>query len=94
LDEGIGYTFARAFQDNDSFQVINRTLGPEALECPLSLICVGVGCPASFSCLSPAKLTVAVDPLEGDLSILADLDQVAVGITHVAAPFPAVIVLV
>ena len=42
--------------------------------------------------VTPAKLTVFVEPVEGDLSILADLDEVAVGITHVAAPFPAVIV--
>jgi hypothetical protein len=39
-----------------------------------------------------AKLTVVVEPVESHLSILADLDEVAVGITHVAAPFPAVIV--
>ena len=38
-----------------------------------------------------AKLTVVVEPVEGDFSILADLDEVAVGVTHVAAPFPAVI---
>jgi hypothetical protein len=44
------------------------------------------------SCLSPAKLTVVVEPVEGELSVLADLDEVAVGITHVAAPFPTVIV--
>ena len=44
------------------------------------------------SCLSLAKLTAVVEPVEGDFSILADLDEVAVGITHVAAPFPAVIV--
>jgi len=44
------------------------------------------------SCLSLVKLTVVVEPVEGDFSILADLDEVAVGITHVAAPFPAVIV--
>ena len=30
------------------------------------------------------------ETVEGDFSILADLDEVAVGITHVAAPFPAV----
>jgi len=41
---------------------------------------------------SLAKLTVFVEPVEGDFSILADLDEVAVGITHLAAPFPAVIV--
>jgi hypothetical protein len=28
----------------------------------------------------------------GDFGILADLNEVAIGITHVAAPFPAVIV--
>jgi len=44
-------------------------------------------------CLSLAKLSAVVEPVEGDFSILADLDDVAVGITHVAAPFPAVIVL-
>jgi hypothetical protein len=44
------------------------------------------------SCLSLAKLTAVVEPVDGDFSILADLDEVAVGITHVAAPFPAVIV--
>jgi hypothetical protein len=41
---------------------------------------------------SLAKLAVVVEPVDGDLSVLADLDEVAVGITHVAAPFPAVIV--
>ncbi len=35
---------------------------------------------------------VAFETVEGHLSILADLDKVAVGITHVATPFPAVIV--
>ena len=44
------------------------------------------------SCLSLAKLTMVVKPVEGDFGILADLDEVAIGITHVAAPFPAVIV--
>jgi hypothetical protein len=44
-------------------------------------------------CLSLAKLTAVVESVEGDFSVLADLDEVAVGITHVAAPFPAVIVL-
>lgn len=33
---------------------------------------------------------MVVEPVEGELSILADLDEVAIGITHVAAPFPAV----
>ena len=28
-----------------------------------------------------------VEPVEGDFGILADLNEVAVGITHVAAPF-------
>jgi hypothetical protein len=42
--------------------------------------------------LSLAKLTAVVEPVEGDFSILADLDEVAVGFTHIAAPFPAVIV--
>jgi hypothetical protein len=45
----------------------------------------------TFSSLSLAKLP-AVEPVEGDFGILADLDKVAVGITHVAAPFPPVIV--
>jgi hypothetical protein len=44
------------------------------------------------SCLSLAKLTGVVEPIEGDFSILADLDELVVRITHVAAPFPAVIV--
>ena len=35
---------------------------------------------------------VVFETVEGHLSILADLDEVAVGITHVAAPFPAVVV--
>jgi len=35
---------------------------------------------------------VVFETFEGDFSILADLDEVAVGITHVTAPFPAVIV--
>jgi hypothetical protein len=46
----------------------------------------------TFCCLSLLKLTVVIEPVEGDFSILADLDEVAVGITHVAAPFPAVII--
>jgi len=45
-----------------------------------------------FSCLSLAKLATVVEPVEGNFSVLADLDEIAVGITHVAAPFPAVIV--
>ena len=45
-------------------------------------------------CLSLAKLTAVVEPVEGDSSIFADLGGVTVGITHVAAPFPAVIVLI
>ena len=40
--------------------------------------------------LSLAKLIVFVEPVDGELSILADLDDVAIGITHVTAPFPAV----
>jgi len=32
------------------------------------------------------------ETVERHLGILADLDEVAVGITHVATPFPAVIV--
>jgi hypothetical protein len=36
--------------------------------------------------------SVVFETVESHLSILADLDEVAVGITHVAAPFPAVIV--
>ena len=35
---------------------------------------------------------VVFETVEGHLSILADLDEVAVGITHVATPFPAMIV--
>jgi hypothetical protein len=35
---------------------------------------------------------VAFKTVEGHLSVLADLDEVAVGIAHVATPFPAVIV--
>jgi hypothetical protein len=35
---------------------------------------------------------VAFEAVEGHLSILADLDEVAVGIAHVTTPFPAVIV--
>jgi hypothetical protein len=37
-------------------------------------------------------ISIPLETVEGHLSILADLDEVAVGITHVAAPFPAVIV--
>jgi hypothetical protein len=51
--------------------------------------------PGSFErphCLSLAKLAAVVEVVEGDFSKLADLDEVAVGITHIAAPFPAVIV--
>jgi hypothetical protein len=43
-------------------------------------------------CLSLAELTAVLEPVEGYFSTLADRDEVAVGITHVAAPFPAVIV--
>src|SRR5580692_468703 len=35
---------------------------------------------------------VVLEPVESHLRILADLDEVAVRITHVAAPFPAAIV--
>ncbi len=35
---------------------------------------------------------VILQPIESDFGVLADLDEVAVGIAHVAAPFPAVIV--
>jgi hypothetical protein len=35
---------------------------------------------------------IPLETVEGHLSISADLDEIAVGITHVAAPFPAVIV--
>src|SRR5208282_3125055 len=41
-------------------------------------------------CRSLPQSTVAVEPVDGKLSILADLDDVAVWIAHVAAPFPAV----
>jgi hypothetical protein len=30
--------------------------------------------------------------VESQLSVLADLDEIAVGITHVATPLPAVVV--
>jgi len=40
----------------------------------------GIGC---------ATLTVVLEPIKGNLSILADLGEVAVGIAHVAAPFQA-----
>ena len=35
---------------------------------------------------------MVIEPIDSGLGILADLDEVAVGITHVATPFPAVIV--
>jgi hypothetical protein len=35
---------------------------------------------------------IVFETVERHLSVLADLDEVAVGITHVATPFPAVIV--
>jgi hypothetical protein len=40
--------------------------------------------------LSLAKLTVLFEPVDGELSILTDLDEVAIGMTHVTAPFPAI----
>ena len=40
--------------------------------------------------MSTATLTVVVEPVDGELSVLTDLNDVAVGITHVAAPFPPV----
>jgi hypothetical protein len=52
---------------------------------------VGNDYKCSKETLSLAKLTAIVEPVERDFSILADLDEVAVGITHVASPFPAVI---
>ena len=46
---------------------------------------------ASLGVKLPGNLSgVVFETVEGHLSILADLDEVAVGITHVAAPFPAV----
>ena len=47
---------------------------------------------SNVPCLSRPKLTAFVEPVEGGFSILADLDEVAVGVTHAAAPFPAAIV--
>jgi hypothetical protein len=44
------------------------------------------------SCLSFPKLSAVAEPVEGDFSVLADFDEVAVGVSHVATPFPAVIV--
>ena len=35
---------------------------------------------------------MVLEPVEGDLSILADLNQIPVGIPHVAPPFPAMII--
>jgi len=35
---------------------------------------------------------VVLEVVERQLSILADLDEIAVGITHIATPFPTVIV--
>jgi hypothetical protein len=37
-----------------------------------------------------AESTVVVKPVDGKLSVLADFDDVAIGIPHIAAPFPAV----
>jgi len=48
------------------------------------------GASMAISAVLLAKLTAVVEPVEGDFSVLADLDEVAA--THVAAPFPAVIV--
>ena len=39
-----------------------------------------------------ARTGVVLETVESHLSISADLDDVTVGITHVAAPFPAVII--
>ena len=39
-----------------------------------------------------SRARVVLEPVEGDFSLLADLDAVAIGITQVAAPFPAAIV--
>ena len=50
-------------------------------------ICLGLGVE-----LFGNSTGVVFETVEGLLSILADLDKVAVGITHVATPFPAVIV--
>ena len=52
--------------------------------------CASVGSFERPLVLSLAKSAVFVEPVEGELSILADLDEVVVGITHVTAPFPAV----
>src|SRR5579871_4459239 len=38
------------------------------------------------------RSAMAVEPVECKLGILADLDDVTVRITHVASPFPAVII--
>ena len=42
--------------------------------------------------LRSRRSAVAFETVEGHSRILADLDEIAVGITHVAASFPAVIV--
>jgi hypothetical protein len=57
-----------------------------------SLHALSLGSLEFYSCSSLAKFTVMVEPVESELTILADLNEVAVGIAHVAAPFPAVIV--
>jgi hypothetical protein len=54
--------------------------------------CASLGSLEGYFCASLAQFTVMVEPVESELSILADLNEVAVGIAHVAAPFPAVIV--
>lgn len=49
-------------------------------------------CPALRRKLYGSLTGVTFEVVEGHLSILADLDEVAVGITHVAPPFPAPII--
>src|SRR5258708_11795091 len=54
--------------------------------------CADHGKLRTSSCLALPKLTEVVEPLEGDFSILADIDEVDVGISHVAEPFTDVFV--
>ena len=70
------------------------TLGPVALPARTNSITARIpaGQSSPFSGRGSDLRDVGFETVEGHLSIWADLDQVSVGITHVATPFPAAIV--
>ncbi len=94
LDHGIGDTFVYVRTGRDLYGRSSKNLVRSVREWLLDSEKDRRGFSTCYRKmgLSLAKLAAVVEPVESDFGILADLDEVAVGITHIAAPFPAVIV--